>query len=261
MLLSAQARDMDPGLIELFVDGKEDGLPDAGRLDELGLGSGSVVFMLFRQGWRWEECGSDIVLSGEGLAATKAVQDINRQLVTGGSPMTEGRHYWEVELTAGYAILVGAVRPGLDHNKSHSLSNDAYFISGDGGALCGNGKFRADPQGQFAQGDRIGVLLDLDAGWMRLYRNGKRCGPGFTEGVTGPLVRAAQLVHTGGKVTVLPGAVAPEGAGADDEPIGVFYDSLSLAQLKDACRAKGLPVGGTKAVLRARLEAATPPPQ
>jgi hypothetical protein len=55
---------MDPGLIELFVDGKEDGLPDSGRLDGLGLGSGSVVFtrvfMLHRLGWRWDECGSKI---------------------------------------------------------------------------------------------------------------------------------------------------------------------------------------------------------
>ena len=57
------------------------------------------------------------------------------------------------------------------------------------------------------------MLLDLDAGWLRLFRNGTRCGPGFTEGVTGPLVRAAQLFN-GDKVTVLPGAVAPEGAGA-----------------------------------------------
>jgi hypothetical protein len=62
------------------------------------------------------------------------------------------------------------------------------------------------------------VLLDLDAGWIRLYRNGKRCGPGFTEGVTGPLVRAAELLHKGDKVTALPAAVAPEGAGAADEP-------------------------------------------
>jgi hypothetical protein len=45
----------------------------------------------------------------------------------------------------------------------------------------------------FATGDRIGVLLDLDAGWMCLYRNGKQCGPGYTEGVTGPLVRGVQL--------------------------------------------------------------------
>jgi len=250
---------MDPGLIELFVDGKEDGLPDAGRLDELGLGSGSVVFMLFRLGWRWEESGSAIALSGEGLVATKTGYTYGYQLVTGGSPMTEGRHYWEVELTAGCCLMVGAVRPGLDHDMEHFLTNDAYFIRGTSGSLYGNGKCGADPQGMFATGDRIGVLLDLDAGWMRLYRNGKRCGPGFTEGVTGPLVRAAQVASRGDKITVLPGAVAPEGAGEEGE--FVDYASLSLAQLKDACRAKGLPAGGTKAVLRARLEAAAPPAQ
>jgi hypothetical protein len=249
---------LDPGLIELFVDGKEDGLPDAGRLDELGLGSGSVVFMLHRLGWRLEACGSETTLSEDGLVATKT--GLSYQLATGGSPMTEGRHYWEMEVS-GDSVFVGAARPGLDHDKEHHWGNDAYFIFGHYGSLWGNGKSDADKQGEFAAGDRIGVLLDLDAGWMRYYRNGKRCGPGYTEGVTGPLVRAAQLYY-GQKVTVLPGAVAPEGAGeegAGEE--GVYYGSHSLAQLKDACRAKGLPVGGTKAVLRARLEAAALPPQ
>jgi hypothetical protein len=214
-----QLRDLDPSLIELFVDGKEDGLPDVGRLDALGLGSGSVVFMLFRLGWRWEECGSKTALSGEGLVATKTGNGY--QLVTGGSPMTEGRHYWEVEVTAvGLGlIMIGAVRPGLDHGKNHHNGNDAYFIYGGDGGLRGNGKRNADPQGPFATGDRIGVLLDLDAGWMRFYRNRKRCGPGYTEGVTGPLVRAAELGgEADDKVTVLPGAVAPEGAGDADEP-------------------------------------------
>jgi hypothetical protein len=232
---------LDPGLIELFVDGKEDGLPDAGRLDELGLGSGSVVFMLHRLGWRWDACGSGMALSEDGLVATKNTD--GHQLVTGGSPMTEGRHYWEVEHTPADAaeiwFMVGAVRPGLDHDKDHFISNDAYFIHGYDGALCGNGKSFADPQGGFATGDRIGVLLDLDAGWLRMYRNGKRYGPGFTEGVTGPLVRAVQLYHAGDMVTVLPGAVAPEAAGEEGE--FVDYASHSLAQLKDACRAKGLP--------------------
>jgi hypothetical protein len=199
-----------------------------------------------------------MMLSEDGLVATKITDDL-WQLVTGGSPMTEGRHYWEVELTAGHINYVGAVRPGLDHDKDHRFTNDAYFIAGHNGALYGNGKFAADPQGPFAAGDRIGVLLDLDAGWMRLYRNGKRCGPGFTEGVTGPLVRAAQMYRVDNKLTVLPAAVAPEGAGEEGE--FVDYEALSLAQLKDACRAKGLPVGGTKAVLRARLEASAAAPQ
>jgi hypothetical protein len=213
---------MDPGLIELFVDGTENALPDSGRLHGLGLGSGSVVFMLQRLGWRWEACGSSVTLSGEGLVATK--DSGPKPLVTGGSPMTEGRHYWEVELTRAddkdCNIFVGAVRPGLDHEKDHAYydTNDAYYIQGGSGALYGNGKDGADPQGKFAKGDRIGVLLDLDAGWLRCYRNGKRCGPGFAEGVTGPLVRAAEIYYTGDEVTALPAAVAPEGAGAADEP-------------------------------------------
>jgi hypothetical protein len=260
--LTVQVRDLDPGLIELFVDGKEDGLPGAGRLDELGLGSGSVVFMLHRLGWRWDACGSEMALSEDGLVATKNTGD-DWQLVTGGSPMTEGRHFWEVEYTAADAarvmFMVGAVRPGLGHDEKHFNGNDAHFISGYDGAFYGNGKTFYYPQGKFATGDRIGVLLDLDAGWLRYYRNGKRCGPGNTEGVTGPLVRAAQLAYAGDKLTVLPGAAAPEGAVEEGEIVD--YGSHSLAQLKDACRAKGLPVGGTKSVLRARLQAAAPPPQ
>jgi hypothetical protein len=210
-------------LIELFVDGKEDGLPDSGRLDLLGLGEGSVVFMLQRLGWRWTACGIDMALSGDGLVATKTAADGYWRLVTGGEPMTEGRHYWEVELTKweGNGCMIGAVRPGLDHDKEHFLTNDAYLINAISGALYGNGKYDTDEQGEFAEGDRVGVLLDLDAGWLRFYRNSKRCGPGYTEGVTGPLVRGVQVYRAGAKVTVLPGAVvAPdEGAGAAaDEP-------------------------------------------
>ena len=78
-----------------------------------------------------------------------------------------------------YIFMVGAMRPGLDHDKKHWNTNDAYFIHADDGALHGNGKSFADEQGRFAEGDRVGVLLDLDAGWIRVYRNGRRCGPGF----------------------------------------------------------------------------------
>jgi hypothetical protein len=108
-----QVRDLDPGLIELFVDGKEDGLPDAGRLDESGPGSGSVVFMLHRVDWRWEACGSEMALSEGGLVATRKA-GFGWQLVSGGSPMTEGRHYWEAELISEGVpqamFIAGAVR-------------------------------------------------------------------------------------------------------------------------------------------------------
>jgi hypothetical protein len=174
--------------------------------------------MLQRLGWRWTACGSNMALSEDGLVATVTAYR-SWQLVTGGEPMTEGRHYWEVELTKLEGnCMIGAVQPGLDHDKIHFHTNDAYFIDVGDGSLHGNGKINDDYQGKFAEGDRVGVLLDLDAGWLRFYCKDKRCGPGYTEGVTGPLVRAAQVFTKGDALTVLPGAVAPEGAGAADEP-------------------------------------------
>jgi hypothetical protein len=215
---------MDPGVIELFIDGKEDGLPNAGRLHELGLGEGSVVFMLWA-GLSWTKHGSGITLSEDGLVATavanRATICLGRHLVTGGLLMTEGRHYWEVKITADHggncSIMLGVARPGLDYDKAHTgymgTGLNCYYIMGNAGGLFGNGRFQVDPQGMFAQGDRIGMLLDLDAGWLRFYRNGKRCGSGFTEGVTGPLVRAVELVvhgDAGDAVAIVQGAQCPE---------------------------------------------------
>ena len=160
----------------------------------------------------WDKCGSDITLSVDRFVASKTTGNWN--MVTGGEPMTEGQHYWEVELTndsvSGYCdFFVGAVRPGLDHNKSHHDTNDAYYISAYDGGLYGNNKDGGDPQGKFTVGDRIGMLLNLDRGWLRFYRNGTRCGSGFRGGVTGPLVRAGEMYPRGEVLTALPGAVAP----------------------------------------------------
>jgi hypothetical protein len=144
--------------------------------------------------------------------------------------MTEGRHYWEVEITASAGnplVRIGAVPVSYsDHNNAKQT--EAYMMFLNTGCLFGSGKRGYAQQGKtgkvFAQGDCVGVLLDLDAGWMRFYRNGKRCGPGFTEGVKGPLVRAAHLSCEGQMIAALPGAVIPEGAGATDEPWNAISD-------------------------------------
>ena len=43
------------------------------------------------------------------------------------------------------------------------------------------------------QGDRIGMLLDLDQGSMSVWKNGQRLGVMQAEGLTGPLCWAASL--------------------------------------------------------------------
>ena len=45
-----QARGLAPGLIELFIKGKEDALRNEARLDSIGVGDGAVLFILQKQG-------------------------------------------------------------------------------------------------------------------------------------------------------------------------------------------------------------------
>ena len=69
---------------------------------------------------------------------------------------------------------------------------------------------------------------------------------------------ASRRGHTAVAAALSAAIAPPEDVGeAAFEPPGTY----SLAQLKDACRVEGLPVGSTKAVLRTQLEAAAPPPQ
>jgi hypothetical protein len=209
-------------------------------------------------GWEWKRWGSRFALSEDGLVATMGGPRANPldsddeaydegfdiepcQAVMCGQPMTEGRHYWEVELTVRgdedfSTVLFGAVRPGQDCDSTGNIeasSTSHFMIMSDqeGGnsavSLFGNGKSHdADADGCdgdvshldydeeyfFKQGDRIGFLLDLDAGWLRFYRNDKRLRQEFASGVTGPLLRCAELYSEGEVVTALPGAEMPADA-------------------------------------------------
>ena len=205
-------------------------------------------------GWEWKQLGSRFTVSEDGLVATMGGPRVNPldsddeaydesftskpfQMVTCGQPMTEGRHYWEVELTTSgedSLVLFGAVRPGQECEntgliKASSTSQFMIqsYIGNDSVNLFGNGKCD-DPdapgcdgdvshvdEGEeyvFKQGDRIGCMLDLDAGWLRFYRNGKRLKQEFASGVTGPLLRYMEMYDEGNVVTALPGAEMPADA-------------------------------------------------
>jgi hypothetical protein len=123
------------------------------------------------------------------------------------------KDYWEVTLTAdpqgGSEVLIGVTRPGLDLEEYHYNTDNAWYFFGPDGSLDGNGKSYSDPQGKIAVGDRIGVLLDWDAGSLRFYRNGQVYGPGFPSGVTGPLVRTVEMCRQGQVVALNTAATLP----------------------------------------------------
>ena len=52
------------------------------------------------------------------------------------------------------------------------------------------------------QGDRIGMLLDLDQGSMTVWKNDTKLGVMQAEGLRGPLCWAAALLDTGESVRI-----------------------------------------------------------
>jgi hypothetical protein len=56
------------------------------------------------------------------------------------------------------------------------------------------------------------VLLDLDNGSLRFFKNGVQHGPGYPAGsVTGPVVHALQMYQKDAGVRLLPNAEVPAG--------------------------------------------------
>jgi hypothetical protein len=115
-------------------------------------------------------------------------------------------------------ICIGVSRPNLDPTGDYALGEctDGWFILADGaaagGSLFGNGKANDETAGAYKQGDRVGLLLDLDNGSLRFFKNGVQHGPGYAAGsVTGPVVAAVQMYYEDQSVRLLPNAEAPAG--------------------------------------------------
>jgi hypothetical protein len=137
-------------------------------------------------------------------------------LATTETELTEGKHYWEVELLSESMshIFIGTSRPNLGPTGAYwdGGCTDACFMYAFDGSLCGNSKDDDDAAGAYKQGDRVGVLLDLGNGSLRFFKNGVKHGPGYAAGsVTGPVVAAVQIYTKDDSVRLLPNAEAPAG--------------------------------------------------
>jgi hypothetical protein len=146
-----------------------------------------------------------------------ALQTLNGKwsLTTTGTALSEGKQYWEVELMSESAmgnLFIGVSRPNLNPTGDYAFREctDGWFMYPYKGNLWGNGKEDVDDAGAYTQGDRVGVLLDLDNGSLRFFKNGVQHGPGYPAGsVTGPVVHAVQMYWEDASVRMLPNAKAP----------------------------------------------------
>ena len=186
-------------------------------------------------GGAWRNFPADRVAVSEKMKLAAQIKDGSWSLSTTGEQLTNGKHFWEVEIcstTSGGPVanvFVGVCKPDVapDVFLGTRESTEGWFVgtyrSGFRhlvGALFGNGRMGEGRVGSFAQGnevgfengDRVGVLLDLDDGSLRFFKNGVEHGPGYPAGsVTGPVARAAQMLDGGDTVRLLPDATWPAG--------------------------------------------------
>jgi hypothetical protein len=199
-------------------DAEPELLDDEGR----ALEEGAVVAMAVKEApllWRTfvDEC---VELSEGGTVATQVKEAGDLILVTTGTELTEGRHYWEVELLSENMddIFVGITRPkvglrNLLQDYAVAQCTDAWFTDAYQGNLWGNGKQDdGDADEYYKQGDRVGVLLDLNNGSLLFFKNGVQYGPGYPAGsVTGPVVAAVQMGREGEVLRLHAGVAFPAG--------------------------------------------------
>jgi hypothetical protein len=198
---------------------EDDAEPELLDDESMLLADGEMVAMAVKELhvpllWRTFPAGR-VTLSEDGAVATQTV-NYQRSLTSTGIELTEGQHYWEGELLSKDMsnIFIGISRPNLDPTGEHyqSTCTDAWFINAHLGSLFGNGKAYDDGAGGYKQGDRVGVLLDLDNGSLRFFKNGVQHGSGYAAGsVTGPVVAAVQMFYKDASVRLLPDAEAPAG--------------------------------------------------
>jgi hypothetical protein len=168
----------------------------------------------------WRTFASDhVLLSEDGNLASHKGNDEN-VLTTSGIEISEGRHYWEVESRADDetpCLRVGVCKPNLDplDGFCDGNSSDGWCIDSLG-ALCGNGENadwgpleRVDEN---VNGDRVGVLLDLNNGSLLFFKNGVQDGPGYPAGsVIGPVTHAIQTFYAGERGRMIGDAAWPAG--------------------------------------------------
>jgi hypothetical protein len=164
----------------------------------------------------WRSFPADRVSLSEGGAAATQTTDEEWSLTTTETELTEGKHYWEVELLSEDMgrTYIGISRPNLNPTGEYigSECTDGWFMDTSDASLFGNGKCSDDEAGEYKQGDHVGVMLDLGNGSLRFFKNGVQHGPGYAAGsVTGPVVVAVQMCWKDESVLLLLNSKVPAG--------------------------------------------------
>ena len=170
------------------------------------------------QGLRFTNSGPAITISGPDKTTATNTSDYSDSLATAGGVKVDsdsgGGGYFEVVLESGRSsngsmdnFYVGAVRPGLDHNRGHQDGDSAWFMKMGDGSLWGNGEEGSNGKGGLKVGDRVGVAVKNSA--VAWFVNGKECNR-HPRKVTGTVVFGVQMYREGHKCRLITNPTLPE---------------------------------------------------
>ena len=167
--------------------------------------------------WAWDAT-SDLIKQGMfalGGPSDSIVTKIDKHGDWGNCMMTgpvmegAGKHTISMKLGEGdsncMGICCGVVRDGAACDKAYynKEKTEAWYM-GSNGALCGNGKRLDDRAGEINEGQVLTMQVDLDAGTLKFWVDGKPHGPGWTSGVAGRLRWATSVYRKGNSVQIVP---------------------------------------------------------
>ena len=118
-----------------------------------------------------------ITLSEGGALATIRVS-YSWYAVASKAVMRAGRHYAQFTVVSAMCIMFGVIRPGWDvegGKNAYTVDGHCFYDTYNGHRRPGRREWEG-MQGATEEGDRIGLLLDLDQGTMTVYKNDERLG-------------------------------------------------------------------------------------
>ena len=147
------------------------------------------------------DAGSAVSIAGAMATKTSSTNWVNSVAVIGDS-LTDGVHCWEVQCQGGNCVMAGVCKAHVNLGNVAPMpvwyGADAWFMCIGSGALFGNGKSDIygvpikDGAGAIAEGDWLGMQLDLGAGTLSFFKNGMPHGDTHT-GVVGPVKRCIEI--------------------------------------------------------------------
>ena len=139
--------------------------------------------------------------------------------------MRAGRHYAQFTMMGGNDTLCGVIQPGGDVEGGHdaqSVDGHCFYFTGSGYCYPDSCTWEG-MQTAHEEGDRVGLLLDLDQGSMTVYKNDKRLGVMAT-GLSGEYCWAVDLYEQDDSARI-EAAATPASPTAEEVAQAVAYQA------------------------------------